>query len=209
MSARNHAEGDASRPKETQVTPFSTEASGKVLDSVDSPEPIPEDEDPVSAALRAAQRITRTRGDRGVAGRSRKGRGEASTESRGYTGAHPEQGDPQRIGDVMADYSSDLGWDRPLAEARVFAQWASIVGVGVAAHCEPTGLRAGELRVAAESTAWATQLRMLAGTLLARIVAEVGPHVVTRVVITGPVAPSWKHGRRSVRGARGPRDTYG
>jgi predicted nucleic acid-binding Zn ribbon protein len=79
----------------------------------------------------------------------------------------------------------------------------------VAAHCEPTGLRAGELRIAAESTAWATQLRMLAGTLLARIVAELGPDVVTRVVVTGPVAPSWKHGRRSVHGSRGPRDTYG
>ena len=47
------------------------------------------------------------------------------------------------------------------------------------------------------------------GTLLARIVAELGPDVVTRIVVTGPVAPSWKHGPRSVRGARGPRDTYG
>ena len=46
-------------------------------------------------------------------------------------------------------------------------------------------------------------------TLLARLVAELGPQVVTKLHITGPVAPSWKHGSRSVRGARGPRDTYG
>jgi predicted nucleic acid-binding Zn ribbon protein len=49
----------------------------------------------------------------------------------------------------------------------------------------------------------------LQGTVLARIVAELGPDVVTRIVVTGPVTPSWKHGPRSVPGARGPRDTYG
>jgi predicted nucleic acid-binding Zn ribbon protein len=65
------------------------------------------------------------------------------------------------------------------------------------------------LRIAAESTAWATQLRLLAAAMLARLVAELGPDVVTKLVITGPTAPSWKHGGFSVRGARGPRDTYG
>jgi predicted nucleic acid-binding Zn ribbon protein len=173
---------------------------------VDNPDPLVEDEDPIAAALRAAQKITRTRPARG---RIRKRRRQAGGESPGYTGAHPDAADPQPIGDVISDYSGDLGWDRPLAEARVFAQWPAIVGPDVAAHCEPAALRAGELRIAAESTAWATQLRMLAGTVLARIVAELGPDVVTRVVVTGPVAPSWQHGRRSVRGARGPRDTYG
>jgi predicted nucleic acid-binding Zn ribbon protein len=32
---------------------------------------------------------------------------------------------------------------------------------------------------------------------------------VRKVFITGPTGPSWKHGGWSVRGARGPRDTYG
>ena len=44
---------------------------------------------------------------------------------------------------------------------------------------------------------------------LAKLVAELGPTVVTRLSIGGPVGPSWKHGPRSVPGARGPRDTYG
>ena len=104
---------------------------------------------------------------------------------------------------------ADRGWQRPLAEARLFGEWSSIVGPDVAAHCRPSALRERELRISAESTAWATQLRLLAGTLLARIVAELGPDVVARVVVTGPVGPSWKHGPRSVHGARGPRDTYG
>lgn len=128
----------------------------------------------------------------------------------GYSGpgADPER-DPQLIGSVLAGYTAEQGWDRPLAEARVFAEWDKLVGPDVAAHCAPVALHGGELRIVAESTAWATQLRLLAATVLARLVAELGPDVVTKLAITGPTGPSWKHGGRSVRGARGPRDTYG
>ena len=74
------------------------------------------------------------------------------------------------------------------------------------------GLYEGELTVVAESTAWATQLRMMAPTILAKLHGGlgggVGGDVVTRLRVVGPTAPSWKKGPRSVRG-RGPRDTYG
>jgi predicted nucleic acid-binding Zn ribbon protein len=188
--------------KETPVTPFSTEDRGKAGDSVDKPV------DPVKAALRSAQRISRTRNTR----RRRRQRADDAAGTAapgGYSGAWPDGTDPQSIGAVAAGYVADRGWERPLSEARVFSDWPRIVGSDVAAHCSPTSLREGELRISAESTAWATQLRLLAGTLLARIVAELGREVVTKVVITGPVGPSWKHGPRSVHGARGPRDTYG
>jgi predicted nucleic acid-binding Zn ribbon protein len=117
--------------------------------------------------------------------------------------------DPQLIGSLLSGYVEERGWQRPLAEARIFAEWPALVGADVAAHCEPQSLTAGELRITAESTAWATQLRLLSATLLGRLVAELGPDVVTKLSISGPVGPSWKHGGRSVRGARGPRDTYG
>jgi predicted nucleic acid-binding Zn ribbon protein len=104
---------------------------------------------------------------------------------------------------------AERGWERPVAEARVFADWPSLVGPEIAARCQPVSLHGGELRLAAESTAWATQLRLLASALLSRLVAELGPHVVTRLSISGPVAPSWKYGAWSVSGGRGPRDTYG
>src|SRR6185437_13955446 len=116
---------------------------------------------------------------------------------------------PQPVGDVLSGYVRARGWQQPLSEARVFADWASIVGADVAAHCAPSALRDGELKVTAESTAWATQLRLLTSTLLARLAAEVGPEVVHRLHVVGPSAPSWKHGPFSVRGSRGPRDTYG
>jgi predicted nucleic acid-binding Zn ribbon protein len=128
----------------------------------------------------------------------------------GYSAPGPDlTSDPQRIGPLLAGYLDERGWDRPLAEARVFAEWAALVGGDVAAHCSPQSLANGELRIAAESTAWATQLRLLSAQLLARLVAELGPTTVTRLIITGPVGPSWKHGGWSVRGGRGPRDTYG
>lgn len=128
----------------------------------------------------------------------------------GYSGPGPDPvRDPQRLGPLLAGLVEDQGWERPLAQARVFSDWAELVGADIAAHAAPQTLHAGELRITAESTAWATQLRLLSSGLLARLVAELGPQVVTKLHITGPVGPSWKHGGRSVRGARGPRDTYG
>ncbi|HKC28243.1 MAG TPA: DciA family protein [Jatrophihabitans sp.] len=167
--------------------------------------------DPAQAALAGARGIAKSTRptNRDRARRIRRanlaGRGKG-----GYSGAGPDPvRDPQLIGALLSDYVEERGWDRPLAEARVFADWPALVGPDVAAHCVPDSLRAGELRISAESTAWATQLRLLGRTLLARLVAELGPDVVTKLIITGPVGPSWKHGGRSVRGARGPRDTYG
>jgi predicted nucleic acid-binding Zn ribbon protein len=153
-----------------------------------------------------AQRLSRGRPRRERRSRSDAARPDARS---GYSGPHPDETDPQPIGAVLAGYTEDRGWQRPLAEARVLADWAGIVGPEVAAHSTPTALRDGELRISAASTSWATQLRLLGATLLARIVDELGPDVVTRLVITGPSGPSWKHGRLSVPGSRGPRDTYG
>ena len=172
--------------------------------------------DPALDALAAARKIARGgragRGgrDREVARRIRRenlaGRGRRS----GYSGPGPDpERDPQLVGSILAGHVSDRGWQRPLAEARVFAEWPALVGPDVAAHSTPQSLTDGELRISAESTAWATQLRLLSATLLARLVGELGPDVVSKLVISGPVGPSWKHGGRSVRGSRGPRDTYG
>ncbi len=102
----------------------------------------------------------------------------------------------------------DRGWEKNTAEATVLGSWDRLVGDDVASHCRPISLRDGELTLQAESTAWATQLRMLTGKLLGLIRAELGDNVVTKIRVHGPAAPSWKRGPLSVPG-RGPRDTYG
>ena len=60
----------------------------------------------------------------------------------------------------------------------------------------------------ADSTAWATQVRLLAGTLVRRLNSELGEGTVTRVKVRGPEQPR-RPGEWRVRGGRGPRDTYG
>ncbi|MGI8760929.1 MAG: DUF721 domain-containing protein [Jatrophihabitantaceae bacterium] len=169
--------------------------------------PTSADKDAVKQALAGAQRISRSRSvrparrvrDENLRGRARGG----------FSGPAPDDTDPQPIGGLFAGYVADRDWQRPLAEATVFADWAGLVGPEVASHSRPESLRDGELRLSAESTAWATQLRLLAATLLARLARELGPDVVRKLIISGPAGPSWKHGGYSVRGARGPRDTYG
>jgi predicted nucleic acid-binding Zn ribbon protein len=100
------------------------------------------------------------------------------------------------------------GWQDATAAARVLGDWERLVGPEIAGHCRPASLDDGVLVLVAESSAWATQLRLLTRTLQARLADQVGAGVVTSVVVRGPTSPDWRRGPRRVRG-RGPRDTYG
>ncbi|MFY1705159.1 MULTISPECIES: DUF721 domain-containing protein [Micromonospora] len=132
----------------------------------------------------------------------------AARRLRGYSGPGPDPRDPQPLGVVLGRLMKARGWQQPAAEATVFGAWEKVVGAEVAQHSRPVKLEDGELTVEARSTAWATQLRLLAGSLLKQIASEVGHNVVRKLHIHGPAAPSWSRGPRRVRG-RGPRDTYG
>ncbi|MGI5524680.1 DUF721 domain-containing protein [Micromonospora sp. CA-259024] len=140
------------------------------------------------------------------------GSGDAAAGSgrrlRGYSGPGPDPRDPQPLSAVLNRLVKARGWQQPAAEATVFGAWERVVGAEVAQNSRPVKLENGELTVEARSTAWATQLRLLAGSLLKQIASEVGHNVVRKLHIHGPAAPSWAKGPRRVRG-RGPRDTYG
>ena len=127
---------------------------------------------------------------------------------RGYSGPGPDVRDPQLFGSVLARLVKSRGWEKPAAEAAVFSAWDRVVGAEMAAHSRPMKLADGELTIEAESTAWAMQMRLLAGKIMKQIGAEVGPNVVRKLHIHGPAAPTWARGARRVPG-RGPRDTYG
>ncbi|HZC51442.1 MAG TPA: DUF721 family protein [Mycobacterium sp.] len=129
-------------------------------------------------------------------------------QRRSWSGPGPDTRDPQPVGRLARDLAKKRGWSTHVAEGTVLGHWSSVVGHQIADHATPTTLNDGVLSVAAESTAWATQLRMVQAQILAKIAAAVGNGVVTSLKITGPVAPSWRKGPRHVAG-RGPRDTYG
>ncbi|MGI8987934.1 MAG: DUF721 domain-containing protein [Nocardioidaceae bacterium] len=124
------------------------------------------------------------------------------------SGAHPDERDPQTLDVTVGRLVSDRGWRADVAVHGVFSRWDQVVGSEVAEHVVPERYIDTELTVRADSTAWATQMRLLASQVLARLNAELGHGTVTRIHVQGPQAPSWKHGPRSVKG-RGPRDTYG
>jgi predicted nucleic acid-binding Zn ribbon protein len=125
-----------------------------------------------------------------------------------WSGAGPDGRDPAALGDAVGELVRDREWSRTLTAAGLLPRWEQIVGADIASHCRPERLEAGELTCVAESTAWATQLRLMSRQVLARIAAEVGPDIVSRLKVRGPTAPDWRHGPLRVTG-RGPRDTYG
>lgn len=133
------------------------------------------------------------------AGRSRRRR---------WSGAGPDDRDPQSFGDLTAALVRRSGWGEHMKEGHVFAAWSTVVGEEIAEHAEPVRIEDKTLYITAASTAWATQLRYMQSQILGRIAGAIGPGVITRLRIHGPATPNWRHGERHVSG-RGPRDTYG
>jgi predicted nucleic acid-binding Zn ribbon protein len=188
-----------------------------VTDSTDDDEP--QGPPPELAHLKGMDLVRRTLEEARGAARSQGkdvGRGRTSSTkkvpARGgrkrWSGPGPDARDPQTLGSLTSELAKSRGWSPRVAEGSVFGQWAMVVGEQIAEHANPAALRDGVLTVEAESTAWATQLRMVQPQLLAKIAAAVGDGVVTSLKIVGPAAPTWRKGKYNVPG-RGPRDTYG
>jgi predicted nucleic acid-binding Zn ribbon protein len=116
---------------------------------------------------------------------------------------------PELFGSAIRRLVDERGWTAPVQAGAVLGRWDALVGVDLAAHCRPERLDDGELVLVAESTAWATQVRLLAPAVLARLASELGAGVVRSLRVHGPTAPDWHSGPRRVTGGRGPRDTYG
>lgn len=117
--------------------------------------------------------------------------------------------EPESVANFLGKLISDQGWEGSLSAQRVFTDWGRIVGDEVAQHCAVIGYADGQVEVEADSTAWATQLRLLAPRIVAKLNEELGQGSVVRLDIHGPKGPSWVKGKRTVRNSRGPRDTYG
>lgn len=164
--------------------------------------------DLVRAALAQARAAARAKGLRpGARGQSPR-RLRAAPER---SGSGPDARDPVTFGSAIRRLVAERGWEDTTTAAGVLANWDKLVGPELADHCRPASLLEGELVLVAESSAWATQLRLLTRTMTARLREQVGEGVVTSIVVRGPAQPDWRKGPRRVqgRGARGPRDTYG
>lgn len=117
--------------------------------------------------------------------------------------------DPTPLGDALGDLIRERGWTTEVSVHALLGRWPSLVGATVADHSLPESFMAGVITVRADSTAWASQLRLMTPQLLAKLNEALGQGTIRRITVKGPDAPTWKHGIRSVRDGRGPRDTYG
>lgn len=169
-------------------------------------DPAPDVDDAPRIALAQAREAARAKGLRpGSPGRRRRPLDAGRNAAAGSPGAAR---DPQLLGETAADLSRTLGWNQPLSIGGVIGRWPDVVGEQIAERCTPETFIDGDLVVRADSTAWATQIRLLLPQLERRLAEEVGEGVVTSIQVLGPGGPTWRKGPRNVPG-RGPRDTYG
>ncbi|PRY11429.1 DUF721 domain-containing protein [Kineococcus rhizosphaerae] len=185
-------------------------------DDADRDEQAPEGADLARTALGRARAAAARKGLRpGQAppgrrfGDDRRPEGPRRGDPSARSGAWPDARDPQSLDATLGRFVGERGWQEPVAVGGAFGRWDAVVGAELAGHCTPESLKDGTLVVRAESTAWATQVRLLTSHLVRRLDEELGHGVVTKVVVRGPQSPSWRKGGRSAPGGRGPRDTYG
>jgi predicted nucleic acid-binding Zn ribbon protein len=178
--------------------------------------PAADPEDPIPAAdrhddsgLDLARSIARSLARPGSRRTSRPSRRPGRRVDPQGSGAHPDERDPQLLDSTIGRLIADQGWGTDVRVHGVFTRWDTIVGREVAQHCLPESFGESRLVVRTDSTAWATQMRLLAPTVVRRLNEELGDGTVTVIEVLGPHGPSWKRGLRSVRDGRGPRDTYG
>lgn len=116
--------------------------------------------------------------------------------------------DPIKLSMGIDEVVGQFNWTQQLSKAELFVSWPNLVGVDISNACTPTVLENSVLHVDCNSTAWATQMRLMENQVLSEISGHYPELEIRQIKFHSPQAPSWKKGTRSVPG-RGPRDTYG
>ena len=176
----------------------------------DRPEPGERDQDGPERARRAAEALAAAKADARARGERAPARDFAAQRMAGGANraGRGRREDPQPLGAAIEGLLDDQGWRTSAAVGSVFGRWEQIVGEALAAHTRPGGFADGELLVIADSTAWATQVRLLRAQLIRRLNSELGNGTVTGVKVRGPMPPQ-QRGQWRVRDTRRPRDDYG
>ncbi|MEH6373857.1 DciA family protein [Streptomyces sp. KLMMK] len=127
------------------------------------------------------------------------------------SGARADGRDPLPLGAAINRLITERGWEKPAAVGGVMGRWPQIVGDALALHCMPQNFDEDShvLTVQCDSTAWATQLRLLAPQLVARLNDDLGHGTVRTIKVLGPGGPSRRYGSLRAPGSTGPGDTYG
>ncbi|MFC5719751.1 DUF721 domain-containing protein [Streptomyces gamaensis] len=181
------------------------ESAEKAAAGAAADRPGPSGADLARVALRAAKEQAKARGT--AAQQKKQARRGGGLRS----GAHADGRDPLPLGAAINRLLTERGWERPAAVGGVMGRWPQIVGHVLALHCDPQRYDDDTrvLTVACDSSSWATQLRMLAPALVARLNDDLGPGTVKAIKVQGPGGPARRYGPLRAPGSKGPGDTYG
>ncbi|MFH8404624.1 DUF721 domain-containing protein [Streptomyces sp. NPDC018019] len=183
----------------------SSEESSERPPGAEQPKPPePSGIDLARQALVAAKEQARARG---AAARQKKQARRGGLRS----GARADGRDPLPLSAAINRLITERGWETPAAVGGVMGRWPQLVGPEVAQHCEPQRYdeEARVLTVQCDSTVWATQLRLLAPQLVARLNQDLGQGTVKLIKVLGPGGPARRYGPLRAPGSKGPGDTYG
>ena len=153
-------------------------------------------ERPGAGGARESRNQREERAEAALSGLS--GSGLSSTQSAAWS-ARPRRDDPQPLNAAVGGLLSARGWRQQAAVGAVFSGWMPIVGPQLAAHTKPEAFSEGELVVAADSDAWAAQVRLMAPQLLKRLAEELGHGTVRRIRVRGPAGQARQAGRWRTR----------
>ncbi|MFZ8925655.1 MAG: DUF721 domain-containing protein, partial [Candidatus Nanopelagicales bacterium] len=155
--------------------------------------------------------MTDTEGSEGTSdlARAALARAKASSRTKPPRGAPPrrrpqygDDRDPKTLDTVLQGWLRDHGYESQVGSGSLIARWPEIVGDQVADHVTPDSVQetdAGrELILRADSTAWATQVRILIPQIHGRIATLLGAGVVDRIKVMGPAPPKREMGSRRV-----------
>ena len=185
-----------------------SDGEGTAADGTASEQPkVPESSgvDLARVALRAAKEQAKAQG--AAAQQKKQARRGGGLRS----GARADGRDPLALGAAINRLITERGWEAPAAVGGVMGRWPQIVGADLANHCVPEKYDEDEriLTVLCDSTAWATQLRLLAPRLVARLNEDLGHGTVKLLKVLGPAGPPRRYGGLRAPGSVGPGDTYG
>lgn len=89
--------------------------------------------------------------------------------------------DPSSLRALLGSAATRFGLDDALAAGSLWKRWTEVVGPEIASHAQPTSLRAGVLRIRADSPVWAHEMGYLADEIRRKANAALGRAAVTEV----------------------------
>src|SRR5215208_8338808 len=87
------------------------------------------------------------------------------------------------FGTILSGLAKRLGLESRLVELRLQRRWRDIIGEPTGSHTWPDQIRFKKLYLVVQNSVWLQQLTFLKPALLAKIHAELGPDLISEIVL--------------------------